>query len=323
MDNDDQKKAPVAPEATAVDNLPICLATARSIESKHWKHWLGTWEEFKQVLSEHPETSTKDGLCYLPGKLNGTERKKNAVERLDLLVLDSDRGADLKEIASRLRALGYAAVVHSSYSHLSCQSLVKFDDYKRHTGTGEVTAEGAQAYLIDKKGFRPEVLGDVTIIEAMRSTPNGIFIVVGHAPIQKGRIIVLLAKPYIIMERMQAQGLTQRQAQELWAANLTAFAVKIGVGVDEACKDVSRGFYFASHPPGAPYYFEAIPGRALDLAELNAAVATSVKEKTRLARPGKKTNGPSPDLLNFAAKYSKTFLLATPLKPKRLTRSAV
>src|SRR5688572_28477702 len=108
MDNDEQKWASATSDAV-VDDLPICLSIARSIESRHWKLWPGTWEQFKQVLSEHPEISTKDGLCYLPGKLNGTERRKNAVERLDLLVLDSDRGADLKEIIERLRALGYAA----------------------------------------------------------------------------------------------------------------------------------------------------------------------------------------------------------------------
>jgi len=282
--SDDEQKPSAASDVvgtlTTSDALPICLTIARSIESKQWKQWPGTWAQFKRDLSEHREVSKKDGPAYLPGKLNGTERRKNAVERLDLLVLDSDRGADLKEIASRLRALGYAAVVHSSYSHLSCQSLIKFDDYKRHTGTGEVTAEGAQAYLIEKKGFRPEVLADVTIIEAMRLTPNGIFIVVGHAPIQKGRIIVPLLNPYVITVRMQAQGLSQRQAQELWA-----------------------------------YYFEEIPGRALDLAELDAEVATSVKENSRLARPQegraeKKTDEPSADLKRFAAKYGKTFLLA-------------
>ena len=112
-----------------IDDLPIYLTIASSIEAKRWEERVATWGVFKEVLEEHPEWSKKDGLSYLPGKLNGTERKKNAVEELYLLVLDSDRGDDLTEIAARIRALGYAAIVHSSYSHLSAETKIKFDDY--------------------------------------------------------------------------------------------------------------------------------------------------------------------------------------------------
>ena len=94
---------------------------------------------------------------------------------LYLLVLDADRGDDLSEIVARIRALGYAAAVHSSYSHLSTETRIKFDDYKRHTGAGEVTADRAREYLINKKGYRPEILGEVSIVETMRSpTPRNL-----------------------------------------------------------------------------------------------------------------------------------------------------
>src|SRR4051794_11699294 len=94
-----------------LDDLPIYLTIASSIGSKRWEERVATWGVFKQVLAEHPEWSAKDGMSYLPGKLSGTERKKNAVEAIYLLVLDADRGDDLTEIAARIRALGYAAVV--------------------------------------------------------------------------------------------------------------------------------------------------------------------------------------------------------------------
>ena len=100
------KNAPAAGFAgRVVDDLPIYLTIAGSIKSKHWDERVATWGAFKEVLGEHPEWLTKDGLSYLPGKLSGTERKKNAVEALYLLVLDSDRGDDLAEIAARIRAL--------------------------------------------------------------------------------------------------------------------------------------------------------------------------------------------------------------------------
>ena len=306
----------LSPTQSSVDDLPIYLTIAGSIESKQWEERVATWGTFKEVLAEHPEWATKNGPSYLPGKLAGTQRKKNAVEELYLLVLDSDRGDDLRQIVERIRALGYAAVAHSSYSHLSKETRIKFDDYKRHAGTGEVTAERAREYLINKKSFRPEILGDVTIVEAMRSTPDGIFIVAGHAPIQKGRIILPLAEPFVIVERMQVQRLTQREAQELWGSYLAVVAAKLGVHLDEACKDVSRAFYYAAHPPGAEYFFEDIRGRALDLTDFDEAVASLRAHKGEPGpEPRKRTQQksdkqPGAGLERFAAKYGKTFLLA-------------
>ena len=154
----------------------------------------------------------------------------------------------------------------------------------------------------------------------MRSTPNGIFIIVRHAPIQKGRILIPLADPFVIIERMQAHGMTQREVQELWGLYLAAVSAKLCVHLDQACKDVSRAFYYAAHPPGAECFFQSIDGRPLDLSEFDSEIAapstrvSSVRpDATRHAAQSPKDK-PGAGLTKFAAKYGKTFLLANAIE---------
>ena len=80
---------------------------------------------------------------------------------------------------------------------------------------------------------------------------------------QKGRIIIMLAAPFVIVEMMQKLGLTQRQVHALWGDYLTAVAKLIGVRLDESCKDVSRAYYWSGHPAGSPYFAEHVRGQPL------------------------------------------------------------
>ena len=146
MSNPNNTNDEIAPFGGAgqndVSDVPIYLTIASSIESKRWEERVATWSLLKELLGGASRSGRrKTARRTYPASSDGTRRKKNAVEALYLLVLDADRGDDLLEIVARIRALGYAAAVHSSYSHLSTETRIKFDDYKRHTGAGEVTAE--------------------------------------------------------------------------------------------------------------------------------------------------------------------------------------
>ena len=71
-------------------------------------------------------------------------------------------------------------------------------------------------------------------------------------------------------------------------------AAKLGVQLDESCKDVSRAFYYAAHPPGAERFFEDIPGRALDLAEFDEQIATTVNARPEAKVRREPTGDPAP-----------------------------
>ena len=158
---------------------------AATIDSKRWNGQLVNWETFRKVQEEHPETEEKNGRAFLPGKLKGLERKKNAVEELGIAVLDCDRGDNLGEIDRAPAFSGLRSRCSLFLSHLTDQTLIKFDDYRRFAQTVDVRADIVRDYLISKKNLRPEVLGEVTIIEAVRSTADGIFVVVARVPFRR------------------------------------------------------------------------------------------------------------------------------------------
>ena len=126
---------------------------------------------------------------------------------------------------------------------MSNQTRIRFDDYKQYSGTAEATPERVIDYLVNRKGLSRDVLGEIHIIDSMRQTPEGIFIIVEHEPIQKGRILMPLTASFVIVEMMQKLDLTQREVHQLWGDYLTAVAKLIGVRLDELCKDVSRAYY--------------------------------------------------------------------------------
>ena len=289
-------------------NLFLNLAVASAIDSRAWTGEQTDWVTFAKVLMEHPERPRKEGSSYLPGRLIGTERKKSAVAELSAVVIDCDSGDDLSQIAARLRTLGIEAVVHSTFSHLSNQTRIRFDDYKQYSGTAEATPKLVLDYLVDRKGTRRDVLGEICILDAMRQTPEGIFIIVEHGPIQKGRIVIPLAAPFVIVEMMQKLDLTQRQVHALWNDYLTAVAKLVGVRLDESCKDVSRAYYWSGHPAGSPYFAEHVRGQPLDLAVLKLESTEPKQRKSERNDSAQSEVGK--ELKLFAAKFGKHFQLA-------------
>jgi len=290
---------------------PISLSLARSIEARAWERLDTNWHQVVQFSLEHPESAKKDGLSYIAGTLIGSERKKGAVDALYLLTLDCDSGDDLKDICDRISTLGWEAIVHSTYSHLAVTSRIRIDDFKRHSGSTSATPTAVTDYLIKRKGMKESIAQSVEIVDSMEQTAQGVFIVVKHLPIQKGRVIFPLAVPFEIVKVMQTLNMSQREAHELWGRYLEAVAKAVGVRLDAACKDVSRAFYWASHPAGADYFAEHICGTPLDLDALLIERGNS-KPGTNGATSTKQTDRLSTNHLDgFASNAAKRFNMAT------------
>ena len=68
-------------------NPSLNLAVASTIDSRAWTEEQTDWTAFAGVLMQHPERPHKEGSSYLPGRLIGPERKKNAVAEISAVVI--------------------------------------------------------------------------------------------------------------------------------------------------------------------------------------------------------------------------------------------
>lgn len=92
------------------------IATAARAEAKTWKRGRTTWDLVCSWAAE-PRDGGKDGPCYVLGRLSSPRRTKETIVSRGVLTLDADHltPATRDALLVRVRALGCAAVVHSTY----------------------------------------------------------------------------------------------------------------------------------------------------------------------------------------------------------------
>jgi hypothetical protein len=92
------------------------IATAPRVEAKTWKRGRTTWDEVCAWAAE-PRDGGKDGPCYVLGRLSSPRRTKETIVSRGVLTLDADHltPATRDALLVRVRALGCAAVVHSTH----------------------------------------------------------------------------------------------------------------------------------------------------------------------------------------------------------------
>ena len=89
-----------------------------------------TLRELACLLTTH-EVGAKEGSCVVPALFSGSRRQKAHAVRIEIAFLDSDSGAGLAEIRETLKGFGWAAIVSSTYSHLTMQTVVKRSHWDR------------------------------------------------------------------------------------------------------------------------------------------------------------------------------------------------
>ena len=106
--------------AHANDQLPLCIGVVASRLDTKPKQLTMTWAELRAHLSQPVEyRDEKDGAGWMPVMLRD-ERKGRLSENVDkfaCIVLDVDHGMTFDDAAERLRAVGYEAILHTSFSH--------------------------------------------------------------------------------------------------------------------------------------------------------------------------------------------------------------
>ena len=97
--------------------------------------------------------SKDEAPAFLPGMLEGDRRQKQAVSQLDWLIIDLDKGEDATALNEAVRAKGFYALIYSTYSHLSPETEVPLDDYRKFTLSNMVTKEGLRSYLLKARNY--------------------------------------------------------------------------------------------------------------------------------------------------------------------------
>ena len=283
VEKDTQSRAPArVGETEKVDPELLWLRVSENFclkQAKGWKTSNITFATFDQGLLKHRELQKKhDAEAFVPGTIEGDQRKSAAISELCAFVFDLDKGEDLDAIRQTIISKGNLAFVYSTHSHLSPETTIKIDDYRRFTGNRQtVTSDGARRYLYEKKGIQPRFLADVQITEAYRDTPEGAVCVAKHAPIPKFRLLFPFEKPSRVVSALSI-GMSQADFESVWKQKYAAFATSLNIGWDQSCSDLSRAFYYPSCKPGAPRFAEKIAGRLLKFDEIEgdgSSVVTS------------------------------------------------
>ncbi len=246
--------------------------------------------------------------------IQGERRLKQAVSQLDWLIIDLDKGEDINAVIAAVKAKGLYALIHSTYSHLSPETAIRLDDYRRFTHTNDITGEGLRSYLLKVRNYRPWLAENVEVTATYKDTPSGAVSVARHAPLPKYRMVFPLAKPFSRQDHFNDGG-TQKSFEALWKAKYAAFANSLGLEWDRSCTDISRAFYWPSCKPGAKRMATKIEGQLLDLDAFDVQLeqsdggkrAASKLERTNLTFQGF-------DLKAWAAQYGATFQIEDALR---------
>ena len=84
---------------------PLHVYTGKHRAEKVWREWKGAdWSGFLNIMSNHPLGKSKDGPSIVGGQLLQGNRNRNAVARMSLMMLDSNSGQTMDEMADALRA---------------------------------------------------------------------------------------------------------------------------------------------------------------------------------------------------------------------------
>ena len=232
--------------------ITFVLSTAKTAETKFWKRDELDLEMLLARLVKHERRDRKDGRAFMPGALIGEFRKEIAVERVDLLIYDIDGAQTLEEVHRLLTAADKPAILYTTHSHRVSRTAIETDKYKKWAD--KVGANFPPASCEDMARFCQEnglghLVDDEFAFDASNREQNtkGICYVVRHRPVDKVRVVILLATPIVIAHL----GDTTKEAIETYKSIYRGVGRALGLDFDTSCEDPSRMYYFPSCPPGA------------------------------------------------------------------------
>lgn len=254
----------------------ICRAKGAR-ENKWVPHKYNLVELGENLFDYHRETDKKDGPAFMAGVMIGLTRKTAAVTALSLFIYDIDGAQSYDDVRKCITDAGLYAFLYTTYSHKTRTTLIKTDQYAKwakKVGRPEKhDEEGMRLYLdAHKKGF----LSVTKIHPKTIHTGEGICIQVDHAEIDKTRIVLPMAKPYVVHD--ESHGYKHADCIRHWKSTYCGIGKALGLDFDISCVDVTRLHYLPSHPPGAKEFkIEKIEGELIDYDKFSRVDIEEVK----------------------------------------------
>ena len=307
-------------DATAFPPAPeIAITLGRNRSELRWSDQRRLTFDALADMLRHSPVGTKDGPCFTPAIFSGTARRKEQAVHIDLAVLDADCGHTLGEIETALRRCGWRAIVHSTFSHMTEQTVISAAAYDQWlTDNPAGTPAG---YMASKKGYLPAIVAAAQIIDELRDGTSRNYLI-KHAPCPKYRVILPLQDPW------QAHDYPSQQlANAAWRERIGALASALQLHHDQSCVDTSRLFYFPRRRDGAAYDFLVVQGEDCPLWTIPEAAPVQA-DAPLLARAGRpqevradhKTfranDGQWIDLTSWAAAYASRFEVVDALRAR-------
>ena len=274
---------------------PMTISIGMNRLSTKWRNETMSVGQFVAVLSNHPIGKEKDGPGFVLAEIIGSNRRKQAVKVCYGVGLDIDVGLSGAEIDAQLAQLGCLAVRYTTFSHKKTTSKFNKDRLTKWCNKkGIVFDKTALArFLKEEEEWVP------AMIESAEYTGDeheetGLMAIVTHAPMEKHRIVLPLAEPFVPTQ----VAATHEAGMNLWGDICRALGRLLGdLPIDKSATDPSRLFYFPRHAKNRPHETSLFGGplfdwRNLDLdiqqAPANALEAALVAEVTSYDRkPGK------------------------------------
>lgn len=294
--------------------VEISLGASKDTPPGKWNTDTFTIKEVLDSLAEH-RVGIKDGKCYLQGAIARGDRSSTAMKHADLVVVDLDNGEPLASVHTKVRKLGWLALVYSTHSHgaevseIGRDALVKFAG---GDGVDDPTLADAVAYLTKKKGYHPAVLDGATLGDTEHGS-RGVMMRVRHGPMTKCRIVLFLKNRFSFSE-----GGTQKARIAEWKARYAGVAQVLDIHMDKSCDDPARLFYMPRHKAGAPFQVDIFPGALLDLNQVPRVSGKGVRDDNPFTRTATAMGAPkttdadytTTGLVTFFAKHGGNFDLA-------------
>ena len=193
------------------------------------------WADLGRLLTTH-KNGRKEGSCLVPAIFRGNQRREQAADRIDVVMLDSDNGYTLDEIRDAVCAQGWAAVIHSTHSHLTTMTEANVSNWDRFFAKHP---ECDAADFLRSKGYLARV--------AEGAEPAGFNddgqILIRHNACPKFRIVLPLSRPWRASDYPD-----QTAANAAWKERIEALAGALGLSHDQSCTDTSRLFYLPRTP---------------------------------------------------------------------------
>ena len=238
-----------------IESSNFVIARAQTAHSRTWVRQDLNFLQFLDLFSYHRPDKKKDGIAFVAGALNGTERKAYAMLATYFAVYDIDGAQPYDEVRDIFNSKNIQVIMYTTYSHLKTTTYIKTDKFVQwcvkngidveNVPIGQVlhTQENVEKYAVDNK-IDKKINGPFTVDERLAHTEEGMQICLRHAPIEKFRVLIPLKSPFVFA----ANGYTSAEQSQNWKRTYVGIGETLGLKFDMACADPSHIYYFPSHP---------------------------------------------------------------------------